>query len=131
MDIECRPAVELLAIVGLEVVPLVSFGPHQCGFLDGGNVWRFEVEERAGGYFRRWGTSTRRRRRGFRGEPGPPGLRNPADRSAGPPPNFGPGRPGPGCGGPETPGDWLGPAGTPRRTGERRRSARRPSCSGP
>jgi hypothetical protein len=56
MDIQCRPAVELLAIVGLETVPLVSFGPRDCGFLHGGCVWRFTVEQREGGYFYRWGT---------------------------------------------------------------------------
>ena len=48
MDIQCRPAVELLAIVGLETVPLVSFGPRDCGFLHGGCVWRFTVEQREG-----------------------------------------------------------------------------------
>lgn len=55
MDIGCWPAVELLAVLGLESVPLVSFGPRECGFIHAGRVWRFDVEERAGGYAFRWG----------------------------------------------------------------------------
>lgn len=55
MEIECRPAVELLAIVGLECVPIVSFGPRECGVIHDGAVWRFPVEQRDGGYFFRWG----------------------------------------------------------------------------
>lgn len=55
MDIECRPAVELLAIVGLESLPLVSFGSRECGFIHDGQVWRFVVEGRSGGYAFRWG----------------------------------------------------------------------------
>ena len=38
MDIECRPAVELLAILGLEAVPLVSFAPRVCGFAHAGKI---------------------------------------------------------------------------------------------
>lgn len=55
MDVVCRPAVELLAIVGLESVPLVSYGPRDCGFVHGGRVWRFAVESRDGGWIHRWG----------------------------------------------------------------------------
>lgn len=55
MAILCRPGVELLAIVGLEAVPLVSFGPRDCGFFHAGRLWRFEVESRDGGYYHRWG----------------------------------------------------------------------------
>ncbi len=55
MKIECRPGVELLTIVGLESVPLVSFGARDCGFVHGGRVWKFAVENREGGYFKRWG----------------------------------------------------------------------------
>jgi hypothetical protein len=55
MDVQCRPAVELLAVVGLEAVPLVSFGPRLCGFVHDGQLWRFEVEGRSGGYAYRWG----------------------------------------------------------------------------
>lgn len=54
MDIVCRPAVELLAIVGLEAVPLVSFGARECGFLHDSRAWRFQVEPRDG-YYHRWG----------------------------------------------------------------------------
>lgn len=60
MDIECRPAVELLAIIGLETLPLVSFGPRDCGFIHNGKAWRFPVEERAGGYAFRWGPLSER-----------------------------------------------------------------------
>jgi hypothetical protein len=56
IPVECRPAVELLAIVGLETLPLVSFGARTCGFLHDGRIWRFEVEDRTGGYLKRWGS---------------------------------------------------------------------------
>jgi hypothetical protein len=56
MEIECRPAVELLAVIGLETVPLVSFGARDCGFIHEGKLWRFDVEARDGGYYHRWGT---------------------------------------------------------------------------
>lgn len=55
MDIVCRPGIELLAIVGLESLPLVSFGPRECGFIHEDQTWRFRVEPREGGYFYRWG----------------------------------------------------------------------------
>lgn len=58
MDIACRPGVEVLAVLGLESVPLVSFGPRECGFLHDGRVWRFDVEERDGGYAFWWGQLT-------------------------------------------------------------------------
>jgi hypothetical protein len=58
MDIVCRPAVELLAIVGLETLPLVSYGSRECGFAHAGRLWRFAVETRSGGYYHRWGLVT-------------------------------------------------------------------------
>jgi hypothetical protein len=54
MEVMQRPAVELLAIIGLETLPLVSFGPRECGFLHGRRLWRFAVEARDGGYYYRW-----------------------------------------------------------------------------
>lgn len=50
-----RAALELLAIIGLQQVPLISFGSRWCGFLHGGRVWHFRIEMRAGGYYARWG----------------------------------------------------------------------------
>lgn len=55
MPVVQRPALELLAVVGLETVPLLSFGPRDCGFLHAGRAWRFPVEPRDGGYYHRWG----------------------------------------------------------------------------
>jgi hypothetical protein len=54
MPIFQRPAVELLAVYGLESLPLVSFGRRDCGFVHGGRLWRFAVEERDG-WLHRWG----------------------------------------------------------------------------
>jgi len=54
MAIEQRPGLELLAILGLELVPLVSFGSRECGFVHGGQLWRFDVLPRSGEYYRRW-----------------------------------------------------------------------------
>jgi hypothetical protein len=58
MDVECRPAIELLAILGLETVPLLSFAPRVCGFVHAGKLWKFPVEQRDGGYYYRWGETT-------------------------------------------------------------------------
>lgn len=55
MPVNQRVGLELLAIVGLESVPLVSFGPRDCGFIHDGKAWRFAVEDRDGGYLKRWG----------------------------------------------------------------------------
>jgi hypothetical protein len=55
MEVVQRPGVELLAVIGLETVPLVSFGPRECGYLYDGRVWRFAVELRDTGYLHRWG----------------------------------------------------------------------------
>lgn len=55
MDITFRPALELLACVGLEAVPLVSFEARVCGFAHAGKVWRFPVLDRDGGYAKTWG----------------------------------------------------------------------------
>ena len=56
MEVMSRPGLELLAIVGLESVPLVSWDLRVCGFLHDGRVWQFDVETRSGGYYHRWGT---------------------------------------------------------------------------
>lgn len=53
-----RGLVELLAIAGLETVPLVSFDARVCGFVHADRVWRFELIGRDGGYFYKWGTLT-------------------------------------------------------------------------
>ena len=50
-----RPALELLAILGANIVPLVSFGYRQCGFIFDGKLHRFSVEARSGGYLFQWG----------------------------------------------------------------------------
>ena len=55
MAIMQRPALELLAIVGLESLPIVSFAPRECGFIHDGETYRFPIEEREGGYYYRWG----------------------------------------------------------------------------
>jgi hypothetical protein len=54
ISIECRPGVELLAILGLELMPLISFAPRICGFVHGVRLWQFQIEERSGGYSFRW-----------------------------------------------------------------------------
>lgn len=56
MEVLQRPALELLAIVGLERLPLLSFANRVCGFVEKGRIWQFPVEERDGGYYHRWGT---------------------------------------------------------------------------
>lgn len=56
MAVISRPAVELLAIYGLETLPLVSYGPRECGFYHDGQLWRFRVASRNGkNYYHRWG----------------------------------------------------------------------------
>lgn len=57
MAVVSRPGLELLAVVGLETVPLLSFGPRECGYLWRGRVHRFPVERRDG-YYHRWGEVT-------------------------------------------------------------------------
>jgi hypothetical protein len=52
MDVACRPAVELLAIVGLESLPLVSVSRRVCGFVYGRRLWVWETEVRAGHHYR-------------------------------------------------------------------------------
>jgi hypothetical protein len=56
MPVVQRPAMELLAIYGLETLPLLSFANRVCGFVHDGRLWRFRVEDRDGGYYHRWGT---------------------------------------------------------------------------
>jgi hypothetical protein len=51
-----RPGVELLAIVGLETVPLVSFERRVCGYLYEGRIWRFSVERRGEHGYHQWGS---------------------------------------------------------------------------
>lgn len=55
MEVVQRPGLELLAVVGLETLPLVSYAPRECGFVHDGKLWRFPVELREGGYYHRWG----------------------------------------------------------------------------
>lgn len=48
-----RPAAELLAIVGLETVPLVSFSRRVVGIIHDGVIWKMKVQPRGNyGYFR-------------------------------------------------------------------------------
>ena len=49
-----RPAVELLAIIGLNTLPLVSWDTRECGWIYDGRIWRMTVEHRAE-YYYRWG----------------------------------------------------------------------------
>lgn len=58
-----RPAVELLAIIGIETVPLVNFGKRDCGFVHAGKVWRFPIEDRDGDR-KRWGNLTQHKSEG-------------------------------------------------------------------
>lgn len=55
ISIRYYPARELLAMVGLESVPVVSYRWRECGFLHDGRLWRFEVRQRVGGYYFVWG----------------------------------------------------------------------------
>lgn len=55
MLIASRPGIELLAIVGLERVPLISYANRECGFAHEGKLYRFTVEPREGNYYHRWG----------------------------------------------------------------------------
>lgn len=54
VKISIWPAVELLAIVGIETLPLISFGGREIGFAHDGRLWRFRSEPRTG-YYSRWG----------------------------------------------------------------------------
>ena len=54
MPIYQRVAVELLAIIGLETLPLVSWDTRKCGWIHDGRLWRMTVEHRIEGYYR-WG----------------------------------------------------------------------------
>ena len=55
LAVEQRPALELLAVVGAESVPLVSFGRRVCGWHEAGRLWRFRVAPRGGDtYYHRW-----------------------------------------------------------------------------
>lgn len=56
MPTQQRPGVELLAIVGLETVPIVSFARRRCGFLHAGRIWQFPVERRGEYGYHRWGS---------------------------------------------------------------------------
>lgn len=54
IETSCRPGVELLAIIGLESLPLVSFAQRLCGFIHDGQVWCMKITPRDGGYYYRW-----------------------------------------------------------------------------
>lgn len=65
MPIQQRPGLELLAIVGLETLPLVSWPRRkshvrECGFILDGIVYRMPVEHREH-YYYRWGWATETR----------------------------------------------------------------------
>jgi hypothetical protein len=55
MPVFQRPALELLAILGLQQLPLISFAPRVCGFLHAGQVWQLLLHARDGGYYYRFG----------------------------------------------------------------------------
>lgn len=55
MPVQQRVGLELLAIVGAECVPLVSYARRECGFVHDGRTWRFAVEQRGTSYHSRWG----------------------------------------------------------------------------
>jgi hypothetical protein len=50
-----RPALELLAILGVEIVPLVSLAVNEYGYIHEGRLWRFPIVARDGGYYHAWG----------------------------------------------------------------------------
>lgn len=56
MPVMQYPGRELLAIVGLETVPIVSLGRRKVGVIYGGKIWRWKIFKRAGGYLSKWGT---------------------------------------------------------------------------
>lgn len=58
MPVFQRPALELLAILGLQQLPLISFAPRVCGFLHDGQVWKMPLHARDGGYYFRFGDLT-------------------------------------------------------------------------
>jgi hypothetical protein len=55
MPVWQRPALELLAIFGAEVVPLVARAVNEYGYIHGGRLWRFPLVARDGGYYHAWG----------------------------------------------------------------------------
>jgi len=55
LQVQTRIGMELLAIIGLECVPIISFGKRLCGFIHENKVWQFRIERRTGGYYHRWG----------------------------------------------------------------------------
>lgn len=48
IPVPSRPFTELLAVLGLQSLPIVSYAPRVCGFVHGGRVWQFEVQDRDG-----------------------------------------------------------------------------------
>lgn len=55
MLIEMRPGVELLAMIGMQHVPIVSFARREVGVMHDSKLYRWQIEKRDGGYLRRWG----------------------------------------------------------------------------
>ena len=51
-----RPGLELLAAIGLETLPIISYSYRDVGVIHRGRVLRWRVESRdEGGYYHRWG----------------------------------------------------------------------------
>lgn len=81
MLLATRPALELLAIIGLESLPIVSLAARHVGVVHRGRMWTWHVEPREGGYYHRWGRlSEVAMRRHFEDDPTemqhiPPSLR--------------------------------------------------------
>jgi len=55
--IDVYPAVELLAILGAEVSPIICFGHRAYGYVGGGRTWAFETFDRGSHYYKVWGTA--------------------------------------------------------------------------
>ena len=54
IEVQQRPAVELLAIYALDFTPVLSFGGGEYAIMEDMIEWRFGAEKRAGGYYSRW-----------------------------------------------------------------------------
>lgn len=55
MLVEMRPGIELLAVIGLQQMPILSFARRDVGILYDGKIYRWRIEKRDGGYLSRWG----------------------------------------------------------------------------
>lgn len=49
-----KPGMELLAIVGLETLPLVSISRDMAGFIYEGRIYEIKIKKRDGGYLSHW-----------------------------------------------------------------------------